>query len=180
MDYPFQNWDDYYTAFTTSLCTEFYGDDYPNYAKQHDISGSKFDYKIVKEFLESGLNPQYGLDKFIKSLLEGSRYAKEIEDEIPVYIKMFFDAGAKFDFDSLFSMHYPNSTNFEDEIATYATRGMLIDIFSNYNIDVNKYYDWSSIEGVYWEYIDDAIIKNDYQKARYMALKDCSTYLKSK
>ena len=66
---------------------------------------------------------------------------------------------------------------FEDEMHQCKSRGLLIDSFVD--LDMKKYYDWSSIKATYWEEIDEDIIKTDYKKACYMYLKYTSSYLQT-
>jgi hypothetical protein len=183
MDYPFTSWSAYFAALTESLSTEFYGETYPKYAKQHDgkteddeIEG--VDYNIVSDLLSAGLDAQEGLDGFMQAILDGSRYASELcyIDEI---LSLFTDAGAKPKIDTLFEPLYADEPQyFEDEMYQYTSRGILIDGLSEF-IDGKKYYDWSSIKATYWEKIDKNIIKTDYKKACYMYLKHTSAYLQT-
>jgi hypothetical protein len=175
MDYPFTSWSGYFAALTESLSTEFYGETYPKYAKQHD-KRSNVDFKIVERLLAAGLNAQEGLDGFMKAVLDGSRYASEFSD-LGAIVSLFTGAGATPKMDMLFEPLYADEPEyFEDEMQQYTVRGILIDSFSE--LDVKKYYDWSSVDAVYWEDIDKNIIKTDYKKACFMALKYTSDYLK--
>lgn len=180
MDYPFATWKTYYAALTHSLKTNAFAfaKTYPQYARyQEDTRYSEV--KIVEELLKSQGNPQEGLDGFVQALLEGGRYALDMKDSIKKIIKIFIDAGAKPNTDCLFDLKYPEENHFEDEVTSgyYSVRGFLIDVFSEYGIDVEKYYDWAAIDYVYWEDIDQKIVDEDYQKACFMVLKYYSEYL---
>ena len=173
MDYPFTSWSAYYAALTESLCTAFYRDKYPKYAKQIDKGNT--DAAIVKDLLEVGCNPQEGLNGFMQALLEGSRYAADMPG-ITRILELFIHAGATPNVDFLFQRAYPEEESFEDEIQSYVIRGILIDHLQDH-IEAEKYYDWSSIEDKYWEHINKKVIKKDYKKACYMYLKSCSQFL---
>ena len=183
MDYPFATWKSYYVALTQSLKTTnafAFAKTYPQYARyQEDTRYSEV--KIVEELLISQQSPQEGLDGFVQALLEGGRYALDMKDSIKKIIKIFIDAGAKPNTDCLFDLKYPEENHFEDEVTSgyYSVRGFLIDVFSEYGIDVEKYYDWAAIDYVYWEDIDKKIVDEDYQKACFMVLKYYSMYLTS-
>ena len=175
MDYPFTSWSAYYAALTDSLCTEYYGSDYPLYQEQHD-ENEHVDYEIVERLLADGLDPQEGLDGFMQAVLDGSRYADEFDD-LGAIVSLFTAAGATPKMDMLFEPLYADEPEyFEDEMQQYTSRGLLIDSFSE--LDVKKYCDWSSIKATYWEKIDDDLIKKDYRKACFMYLKYVSNYLK--
>jgi hypothetical protein len=178
MDYPFTSWKTYYAALTQSLKTDAFVKTYPQYGRyQEDTPYSEV--KIVEELLKSQGNPQEALDGFVQSLLEGGRYALEMKPSIKKIIKLFIEAGAKPNVDCLFDLKYPEEDHFEDEVTSgyYKVRGFLIDVFSEYGIDVYKYYDWAAIDYVYWEDIDQKIVDEDYQKACFMVLKYYSEYL---
>jgi len=180
MDYPFATWKTYYAALTHSLKTDAFVKTYPQYSRyQEDTRYSEV--KIVEELLKSQGNPQEGLDGFVQALLEGGRYALDMKDSIKKIIKIFIDTGAKPNTDCLFDLKYPEENHFEDEVTSgyYSVRGFLIDVFSEYGIDVEKYYDWAAIDYVYWEDIDQKIVDEDYQKACFMVLKYYSMYLSS-
>jgi hypothetical protein len=169
MDYPFKTWKDYYAAFEESLNTEFYMETYPEYYKKE-----KSDFQIIKEFLESGMDSQEGLDGFVNAILNGSRYATELGNIVTKTVKMFVDAGANptLCFDIIFEPNYDfRPKYFEDEVHNYNVRGMLIDVFMKHGLNPNEYYDFSSIKGTYWEDIDDETIENNYGKALFMVLK---------
>jgi hypothetical protein len=176
-DYPFTSWAAYYAALTESLQTEYYGETYPEYQKFLDDEKGNTDDDIIKGLLDTGLNPQEGLDGFIEALLDGSRYASEMAgiDDILV---MFIEKGAVPKIDCLFTILYPEGDYFEDEVQSYEIRGELIDSLQEY-IQADKFYDWSSIEATHWEDIEKNIIKTDYKKACYMYLKQCSDFLQS-
>ncbi len=172
MDYPFTSWTGYFAALTESLSTEYYGEEFPQYERQQHRGNT--DMMMIQKLLESGLNPQEGLDGFIQALLDGSRYACELPD-IAEILAMFIEKGAKPNIDCLFEI---NCTEFEDEVSSYEIRGVLIDALSEFGIDVKKYYDWASVDAVNWEEIDEEVVEEDYEKACRMALKSQSEYLR--
>jgi hypothetical protein len=171
MDYPFTSWTAYFAALTECLSTEYYGEKYPKYEEQIDEGNT--DARIINGLLDAGLNPQEGLNGFIKALLDGSRYASEMSD-IDDILVMFIEKGATPDVTPLFEILYPEGDYFEDEVVSYEIRGRLIDSLEEY-IQADKFYDWSSIEATHWEEIDE----EDYTKACYMYLKHCSEYLQT-
>ena len=138
--------------------------------------GGGIEVKIVEELLKSG-DPQEGLDIFVSVVRYAGRYTNNIKDYIPTIIRLFTEAGAKPDIDSLFKLEFPDDDHFEDEVSRYKYRGWLIDVYDKQGFDMRKYYDWSSIEAKYWEDIDEEIIDEDYQKACFMALKYTSACL---
>jgi hypothetical protein len=181
-DYPFPTYEDYCDALKEALNSEFYAEEHPKYAEQHDIRGwLELDKSIILEFLDKGLNAQQGLNKFVQVLIESNRYARDLKDTLDIYIRLFLDRGAIPDTSSIIRPYY-NTTNFsdlEDEVREYGIRGILIDILSQYTKvfgDIN----WSAIKETYYE---DIIFmpnhKYDYETARLMALKYESTYLTS-
>ncbi len=172
MDYPFTSWTGYFGALTEHLSTEYYGETYPKYAKQHDKGNTET--KMIQQLLASGLDPQEGLDGFIQALLDGHRYVNEF-DEVETILEMFIEKGAKPNIDCLFEIQ---STEFEDEVASYEIRGRLIDCLCEFGIDVKKYFNWASVDAVYWEDIEEEQIEEDYEKACRMALKSQSEFLR--
>lgn len=174
-DYPFYTWETFRTALDQYLSSQNYYKKYPKYAEQHEMGGG-IEVKIVEELLKSG-DPQEGLDIFVSVVLYAGRYTNNIKDYIPTIIRLFTEAGAKPDIDSLFKLEFPDDDHFEDEVSRYKYRGWLIDVYDKHGFDMRKYYDWSSIEAKYWEDIDEEIIDEDYQKACFMALKYTSVCL---
>jgi hypothetical protein len=172
MDYPFSTWTGYFGALTESLSTEYYGETYPQYEKQ--MNRGNTDANIIQRLLKLGLDPQEGFDGFLQALLDGHRYASDMPD-IATILAMFIEKGAKPNIDCLFEI---NCTSFEDEVQSYEVRGSLIDDLSQFDIDVSKIYDWSSIEAVHHEELTDDEIEEDYEKACRMVLKSKSQYLR--
>jgi hypothetical protein len=174
-DYPFYTWETFRTALDEYLSSQHYSKIYPKYAEQHEMGGG-IEVKIVEELLKSG-DPQEGLDIFVSTVLYTGRYADNIKDYIPAIIRLFTEAGAKPDVDSLFELQNPDDERFEDEVSYYKHRGWFIDVYDKHGFDMRKYYDWSSIKATYWEDIDEEIINEDYEKACFMALKFYSACL---
>jgi hypothetical protein len=178
IDYPFYNWKTFATALNAFLATEHYYRKFPKYAEQHEMGGGT-EIRIIKELLKTG-DPQEGFDVVTAAILNRGKYSSDIKKDIPEIIKLFIDAGAKPNIDSLFKLEYPDDDHFEDEVSHYRSRAWLIDVYDKHGFDMTKYYDWSSIEGIYWEDIDQEIIDKQYHKACFMALKyysDCLTNL---
>jgi hypothetical protein len=178
-DYPFYTWDSFTTALHHFLENQNYYRRFPKYAEKHEFGGG-IEVKIVEELLKLGQNPQEGLDKFVSTVLKGCRYAHDIKNYLPAIIRLFTEAGANPDVDSLFKLEHPDDDHFEDEVSRYKYRGWLIDVYDKHGFDMRKYYEWSSIEPIYWEDIDQTIIDKEYHKACFMALKyssDCLTNL---
>lgn len=176
MDYPFTSWTAYYAALTESLNTEYFGETYPEYEIQME-NDEDTNVNIVRGLLEAGCDPQEGLDRFIQALLTGHRYASEMGGDIDVILHAFTEKGAKPKFAPLFEILYPEGDYFEDEVASYEIRGILIDSLTNLGFGDFPDYEWASIEATHWEKIDKDIIKEDYEMACYMYLKYCSELL---
>jgi hypothetical protein len=134
----------------------------------------------MTDLLKNGLNPQDGLDGFMKSLIDGSRYAKEVKEYIPKVIDLFLAKGAIINPNILFDRVFDNCgmSHFEDEITCggYEIRGMLIDILADYNINFSTYANWSEVKAMYWEDIA-GYNKYSYDEARFMVLKYYSQHL---
>lgn len=179
-DYPFSTWEDYYAALTECLCTTNYKLIYPNYYKKTFEFGFLSDIQIITDLLKNGFNSQDGLDGFLKALIDGSRYVKEIKDYIPKVINLFLEKGAKINPDILFDRVFSSNSmsHFEDEILCggYEIRGMLIDTLADYNIDFSIYANWSEVKAMYWEDIEK-YKKYTYDEARFMVLKYYSQHL---
>jgi hypothetical protein len=166
-DYPFTNWETFTVALDEYLSSQHYYKKYPKYVEQHEM-GDGIEVKIVEELLKTE-DPQEGLNRFVNVVLYTGVYAHNIKDYIPAIIRLFTEAGAKPDVDSLFKLQYPDDDNFEDEVSSYMRRGWFIDVYDKHGFDMRKYYDWSSIdEGKYFEEIDD---ETDYQEVCFMVLK---------
>ena len=165
-DYPFTNWETFTVALDEYLSSQHYYKKYPKYVEQHEM-GDGIEVKIVEELLKTE-DPQEGLDRFVNVVLYTGVYAHNIKDYIPAIIRLFTEAGAKPDVDSLFKLQDPDYNCLEDEVSSYKRRGWFIDVYDKHGFDMRKYYDWSSIEGKYFEEIDD---ETDYQEACFMVLK---------
>lgn len=176
-DYPFNTWKSYFYALTEFLNNQHYYRRYPKYGEQHENPYIRIEIKIIETLLKYGADPQEGLDGFLKVILKATKYVSDIHYDLSEIIDLFIKAGAKPDVDSIFAL---KNDDFKEEVAQYKFRGLLVDIFSKYAlVDKNKYYNWSSIEGKYFDDIDQVIIENDYEKACFMVLKNFSEYLQT-
>ena len=188
-DYPFQNWNDYYEAFTTVLKTENFVYTYPAYHKatQEIID---VDVIIIDSLLKKGLDVQEGYDGFIKTILEGDKYSTEFNDIFPEVLTMFISKGAVPNIDLLFQKNLTSEcvylkglmyrVSFEYEVYNYPVRGCLIDAFALVypDLDVSKYADWESIEDKEWYETPNQRVYEWNENDRLMYLKSCSEYLK--
>jgi hypothetical protein len=185
-DYPFRSWDDYYVAFKEKLSSEYFFEEYPQYAlKSEESDDIPIDIQIIVSLLERGLNPQYGLDRFIQTLIEGYRFALYMTEEIDVILKIFLKNGAIPNIDEIFNIMKPallienDFDNLEEMVQTYPVRGMLIDMLSIImSINMVKYYEICSIQPCSWENID-RYGKYDLRTACLMVFKDSSRYLQT-
>lgn len=178
-DYPFYTWEDYYAALTEYLCNSDYNELYPKYLDYISEYGFIKDIDIINELLDdTNLSPQDGLDGFLKTLIDSGN------TNIPIrqVIDLFLQKGANINPDILFERVFitSNMGNFRDEIycGAYETRGILIDILAEYNIDFSIYADWSYINAMYWEDIPN-YNKFNYKEACLMALKYYSNHLQT-
>lgn len=146
------------------------------------------DYEIYKNMLDTGHNPQVGLDGYINALISGSRYFNDYvefgQGSYKRILNMFLkNKNVKLNINRLFNRDesLEGEESYEDEINGYGVRGKLIDTLNELGYlskkDVNKYCNWKKIEPGYWEEIDEMDI--DYDLKRFMYLKDCSEFLKS-
>jgi len=185
-DYPFRSWDDYYVAFKEKLSSEYFFEEYPQYAlKSEESDDIPIDIQIIVSLLERGLNPQYGLDRFIQTLIEGYRFALYMTEEIDVILKIFLKNGAIPNIDEIFNIMKPallienDFDNLEEMVQTYPVRGMLIDMLSIImSINIVNYFELYSIQPCSWENID-RYGKYDLRTACLMVFKDSSRYLQT-
>ena len=186
-DYPFRSWDDYYSALKEKLSSEYFFEEYPQYALKSEESEGEIsiDIQIVVELLERGLNPQYGFDRFIQTLIEGYRFAHYMADEFDQIIRIFLKNGAIPNIDEIFNIiHVPlllknDFSYLEEMVQTYPVRGMLIDILSNIMyINLVKYAELHSIKPCSWENIP-IYGEYDLRTACLMAFKHSSKYLQT-
>jgi hypothetical protein len=179
-DYPFPTYEDYCDALKEALNSEFYAEEHPKYAQQHNIRGwFELDKSIILDYLDKGLDAHQGLNNLVQVLIESNRYAKDIPDIIDKYIQLFVERGAIPDITPVYRSYHKTSNflDYEDEVRVYTIRGILIDIFSQY-VDVTNNIDWSTIKETYYE--DIILMRNreyDFETARLMALKYESKYL---
>ena len=171
-----ENWKAFCDALEECNNTEFYGETYPELrAKFQTQSYEEVITDEVYKVLESGQDPTECLNEFLRTVLgSASRYSHEMGEVMTEVIQMFLDKGAKFPYEKLFDRRYPEEDYYEDEIADYPIRGMIIDYLKP---DCAKNYaDWSKIEATYWEDIPEDVKCDEF---RFRYLKDCSEYLKT-
>jgi hypothetical protein len=158
-----------------------YGKKYPVYESAHFYYGYEINELLVKNFMYQNDNPQYAFDQFICAILDGQKYVETYFIVINNIIKIFIDLGVQINLDRIFDRRYnidQSDKYFEDEIVEYKARAILLDILSEYNINlfVKRYCDWQTIKPTYYENIP---CNTNYDTARYMVLKYYSKYLQS-
>ena len=162
-DYPISNWSEYYKAFTESLETTDYCEMYPKYSTMNDESNT-VDIDIVNSFLENGLNAQEGLDGLIDAVINGPRYASDVQHTISKMASSLMSHGAVPNMDKVFSLKYEAIwDNFEDEMCHTISRAILLNVFGELGI----HYDIKG-ESMQWEDIPSS---TDYHVAVNMAIK---------
>lgn len=176
-DYPFSSWETYGRALASICCGV--RDEYPIYEETND------QIIIIEEMLEDGFDAQEGFDTFITSVIKGARYGFELFiSEISsgyVILSIFKKKGVKFDPEPLFSFN--KSDCFEDDVADFVTRALILDaIVEVWGDDwgyylVEPYGDWKNIEGKYWEDMTEE--ESEGPKGYQMAFKHYSKYLSS-
>ena len=172
-------YEEYCDSLKESLNTEFFDRKYPTYYDLAHKYGLDLPVQIVLHFLNNGLNPTDGLNTFIKTIMAGPRYAKDLEQSIKKIVLLFHNNRAQFNPASLFAHKLPLTKNyFEEEVYYYSTKGMLIDILCNYYPEsITNYTNWKIVEANYWE--DIMIDTHDYNTALLQALKYESKFLQS-
>jgi len=191
-DYPFKTYQMFLDAFSYMLRTKFYGKKYPIYESSHYYYGFVINELLVRNFINQNHNHnqnqnhdtqfvQNAFEQFISAILDGQKYAENYLTIIKNIIKIFIDEGAQLNISRLLDRKYnidQTDKYFEDEIVEYRVRAMLLDILSEYNINlfVKRYCDWKDIKPTYYENIP---CNTNYDTARYMVLKYYSKYLQS-
>ena len=179
-DYPFETYTDYLDAFIHMLNKKTYGKKYPIYESAHFYYGYEINELLVRNFISQNLDVQKAFDQFISTVLEG-KYVEQYVNTIQNIIKIFIDVGAQLNLSRLLDRKYnieQTDKYFEDEIVEYKVRAILLDILSEYNINlfVKRYCDWKNIKPTYYENIP---CNTNYDIARFMVLKYYSKYLQS-
>lgn len=181
----FSDWDSYFTALVTSLSTDTYNKTYPEYAALHDLKGLNADVNIVKSLLDNDLDPQDGLNGFIKSMILGSRYSKDfiLSNQFRTIFSMFLAKGATINLYLLLDPYISDDPkHFEEEAYSSAVRAILIHVIEDhFNPHILMHLDgmiaWDSIIPVYWEemclkYTSELNPEfGDFNAARYKAIK---------
>lgn len=182
-DYPFKTWQEYGRAFAES-CNARSCADYPNY-QNYTAMITNAEYMIIKEMLEDRFDAQEGIDTFIKVIIEGARSSYELfEFKRTGYdiLRLFKKHDVRLNVAEIFN--YKRSDSFEDTVADFAVRGILLDAcveawgddWSYYLVE--PYGDWKNVESKYWEdIIDEKIDEVDHEKALQMSMKYSSKYL---
>ena len=162
-DYPFSNWSEHYKAFTESLESTDYSGIYPKYGAMNDESNT-VDVDIVNSFLENGLDAQEGLDGLIEAVINGPRYAKDVQNNIKKMASSLMSHGAVPNMAKVFSLKYEAIwDNFEDEMCHAISRAILLKVFGELGI----HYDIKG-DAMQWEEISSS---TDYHVAVNMAIK---------
>lgn len=140
---------------------------------------------IIKEMLEDGFDAQEGIDTFIKAVIDGERSSYELFQFNRIghnILRLFKEHDVRLNVDEIFN--YKRGDCFEDTVADFTVRGILLDACVKVWGDdwgyylVEPYGDWKNIEAKYWEdIIDEKIDEVDYEKALQMAMKYSSKYL---
>ena len=164
-DFPFSNWVAYFSAFSDSLDGDT--EKYPVYSDMHDTI-STVDIDIVKDFLNKGFNAQEGLNKLVRAVLDGARYAKEMYTTIEEMVFLLMDHGAIPNMDQVFGFRYPKKwKNFEDEMQHNDSRVILVKVIGQ-RMDISQTLKTFNVEPIYWEDIEQG---GDYTLAFQQAVK---------
>jgi hypothetical protein len=143
----FSDFDSYYEALCESLNTEFYGEKYPHYQKYTDIGGTDLD--IIIDLLYRTDNVQKAFDNFLKTLMNGTRYAGELlefgGDKI---FQEFLKHNVTINWDIIYN-YYPednspdmdafieDGSTFEDYSDYCRVRGKILDILRRIGVILN-------------------------------------------
>jgi hypothetical protein len=144
MDYPFTTWTDYYEALALSLSTDYFRDVYPLYSRLIDNQGGDADVEIVRGLLKAGRSPQEGLDGLIKAILRGYRHCEDFEDTLREMLELIMKYPVEIHQDEILNMGV-SFRALEKDIYDYNARGLLIDILSEYGLDVGGYANWRAL-----------------------------------
>lgn len=184
MDYPFGSWGQLYAGLLELFNTEFYDETYPELKKYINSfdgnwsEGSDSIYSMLQKFLEEGHDAQEGLDGFLHCVIDGYRYSFDYEHWFQKFIQLFLDKGASMKLSIVFEPKCKE--DFEAEAYSYEVRAMLLDSYSkikNIEDEVQKYADWKTVKGEYWEDLLDS--NEDFDTLRFKVLKFYSKYLQS-
>lgn len=97
-----QIWKRFCEAYTRMLQTEFYEQEYPEFAKQvAELGSDVVSTRAVQDAIKSGLNPTDCINDLLTVALEGSRYSMEALDDFVEQFKMLINAGGVFPFKRL-------------------------------------------------------------------------------
>jgi hypothetical protein len=193
-DYPFTCWAYYGEALVGSLNTGY--DNRTHFPAYTEESGERGELSIVQEMLKEGFTAQEGLDTFIASVAEGTRYGSDLFQGGGcvghAILKEFHAQGAVPELYPIFKVtQYPQASTsvqdlkcmFEDQASGHHVRGILLDAVSElWTPDVAHRADWASLDEMYWEDILDAeglLTHDSYEKCLAMSLKSSSTFLSS-
>lgn len=166
-----QIWNNFCEAATCSFQTEYFGQQYPEYAEKLNRIGFR---TMLKEHivyaLKHGMNPTQCIEDLLKCGLDGSRYSFECIDGFITGFRMLIDAGGVFPYQKLLDANYDQVC--EEEFADYQVRGALLDAFRPHH--AIAYADWKNIPATYWEDIE-----GNNPEDRLMYLKYTSNFLQS-
>ena len=155
-NFHFKTYEDYMRALAESFISEFH-EEYPEYREEMDGMaklGIDIDETYIRHFLNSGLDPQTGMEKMIETMTANARYSGE-----SVYLlKFFIDAGASlYDLtEKIFCVpDVPDVKYVEDAIYDHGleVRLQIIDKYAEHlNQDyIKDYTDWTKIQAILWE-----------------------------
>lgn len=179
-DYPFEDWRDFFTAFSKKLDLNYDGKKF-KFPKYEEALKNLTNFDIVKSLVEEyKQDPQIGLNYYISVLCQDIP-----ENALSGYDPKIIDFFISFD-NVTFPLYDIFSENdremFEcinDECHNYDIRARILDDFGfKLNLDVSRYADWKSIEE---EHIDEQNVEGfdiDEDKMRFKHLKYISNYLK--
>jgi hypothetical protein len=176
----YKTYETYLEALTESFISEFFTN-HPEYEKEIDAMVEQnidVDQKYIFHFLNSGLDPQIGMEKMIDAMISNYRYSADY-----IYLlKHFIDAGA-----SLYNLteklfFIPDVAYDWIEEAIYENgidvRAAIIDKYAQHlNQDyIKNYANWTEIQATLWEEAEDDI---DPKLVFLQHYKYMSKYIKS-
>lgn len=176
-------WDQFLEMFVVQYSTEYYGDQFPEFAQYFDtLPGDQWDAAylgFVDVAIHRGGTPSEMMQGFVLACLAAHRMILDDGGKsMRLILNRLFQYGAVFPNELLFLRRYHGEETLEDEIQDYPVRGLLIDlVMSHRPFDVRQFADWSSIEELYWEDLDYSAPASEYD--RLGCLKSHSTVLKS-
>ena len=151
----YKTYETYLDALTEAFISEFF-QNHPEYKQEIDAMAElniDVDQKYILHFLNSGLDPQIGMEKMIDAMISNSRYSAYYID----LLKYFIDAGA-----SLYNLteklfFIPDVAYYWIEDAIYEhgidVRAAIIDKYAEHlNQDyIKNYANWTEIQATLWE-----------------------------